>query len=241
MKFLIIFFAISLSLVVTAQGDSELYLTSNFEQAQKGDYVIVSQGKNLTLFHILAKVQNKVTIEEITIPGTFASSIISWTDWLFQGAPRNTSWIHYQIDLNNGMLSPYFSFTKGGWFKHAEGESFLQTLLQLKFYPLPDTHRKKIGHHPRAAEDKRKIWQPPLTVNGVKMDAAFNAYYTYWPEDGTFLSGKEIEIYLPVDSAAYPSYFPYWLQIKGVVGPAKARIVDSGKNALSPVKSPFQI
>ena len=32
----------------------------------------------------------------------------------------------------------------------------------------------------------------------------------------------------------YPSYFPYWLQVNGVAGKAKIRIIDSGSNLKSP-------
>ena len=51
---------------------------------------------------------------------------------------------------------------------------------------------------------------------------------------GADLSNKTIEIYLPRNSQIYPTYFPYWLQVNGVAGKAKIRIIDSGSRLKSP-------
>ena len=47
-----------------------------------------------------------------------------------------------------------------------------------------------------------------------------------------------IEVYVPHESNKYPAYFPYWLQISGMVGKAKVRIVDSGSQLASPARAP---
>ena len=62
----------------------------------------------------------------------------------------------------------------------------------------------------------------------------FNAWRTRWIKDDSELSGKVIDIYLPKDADKHLSYFPYWLQISGVVGKAKVRIIDSGLGLRSP-------
>jgi hypothetical protein len=73
-------------------------------------------------------------------------------------------------------------------------------------------------------------------VDGNNIPAVpFEAWQTHWPKDGTDLSGKSIEVYVPQENDKYPSYFPYWLQISGMVGNAKVRIVDSGSYMNSPM------
>jgi hypothetical protein len=47
-------------------------------------------------------------------------------------------------------------------------------------------------------------------------------------------SGKSIEVYVPHENNKYPSYFPYWLQISGLISNAKVRIIDSGTGMISP-------
>lgn len=212
-------------------------LKSNLQQAEIGDYIVIAQGKTLTLFHIFAKSGKKLTVEEVTIAEPIACKYVkSWKDWITSNAPHNTSWVLYQIDLDQGTLENYYSFTKQGYFIVPQAENFLQTLLHLKLEPIPDANRRKAGMKPKASPvDNRPLWQPKMVVEGrVIDDVAFNAYETEWPKDGSPISGKAIEIYIPKEHGTYPAYFPYWLQVKGVFGPARVRIIDSGKNMISP-------
>lgn len=218
-------------------AEGELLLKNNMEKAKNGDYLVIAQGKTYTLFHIF-DVKNKVlTIEEVSIPSQTACQVVtSWRGWFEESAPKNTSWVIYQIDLNSGEMKNYFSFTKNGWYIIPEAENFLKTLLDLPLTPIPVVERRKIGNRPSGgAFDKRKLWQPKMVVEGeVKAGTEFDAYTTEWPRDGGPLSGKSIEIFLPKDTGLYPSYFPYWLQVKGVLGPARVRIIDSGSSLKSP-------
>lgn len=203
---------------------AESFLLQNLQKAKGGDYVVIAQGKNYTLFHILNANPDLLTIQEITIPATMAAQqVTSWPAWVQKRAPCNTSWVQYQIDLNRGELKNYYSFTKQGWFTVPETENFFETLLKLDLTPIPAAQRKKVG-------SSRALWEPKMVINGqIHPEVHFNAYSTTWPKDGGFLSGKVIEIYLPEDSTNYPAYFPYWLQTQGIIGQAKVRIVDSGR------------
>lgn len=113
-----------------------------------------------------------------------------------------------------------------------EANNILSKLLNLNLKPIPYSQRKKIGGRPTTASN---LWQPPIVVDGRKIEGvAFDAWRTYWPKDGSDLSGKMIEVYVPEENDKYPAYFPYWLQVSGFIGKAKIRIIDSGTKLISP-------
>lgn len=202
----------------------ESLLKNNLSKAKVGDYAVIAQGKSYTLFHILSTQNQLLTVEEVTIPSSIASGIVrSWRSWLENKAPQNTSWVQYQINLQNDEINNYYSFTKNGYFTVPEADNFLATLLKLNLTQVPYEEMRKVGR-------LRKVWQPKMVINGeIQENVFFAAYSTRWPKDGGPLSGKLIEIYLPHSEGDYPSYFPYWLQAKGVIGPATVRVIDSGK------------
>jgi hypothetical protein len=216
------------------QADS-LMLRDNLQQARPGDYLVIAAGKTNSLMHIYAKKDNIVTIEEVVIPETKCLTPFVWKAWLVQGAPGHTSWVMYDIDLKTGEMLRYYSFTKRGWFDIPDADNFLSKLLNLRLTKIPDQLRRKVGAKPFSSNDRRPLWQPRLVLEGQLIkNVPFNAWKTQWPKDGTDLSGKTIEIYLPYDNQLYPSYFPYWLQINGVIGKAKIRMIDSGRSLVSP-------
>jgi hypothetical protein len=217
---------------------AELFLRENLQRAQPGDYIVISSSKTQTLMHIYAKQDQILTVEEIAIPENKRLSNVSWKEWVRQGAPKNTSWVMFDIDLTNGQMIRYYSFTKKNWFNIPDADNFLSKLLNLKFIKIPDSARKRIGSKPLGL---RPFWQPRMVVEGQSIkDVLFDAWRTKWPRDGSDLSDKTIEVYLPRDSQRYPAYFPYWLQINGVIGKAKIRIIDSGSQLQSP-KTPLPI
>lgn len=227
----IFFYTLSLS------AAERLLLKENFRQAQPGDYVVIAQGKSYTLFHIFDRKDSQVTVEEVTIPSTRnEQEISSWKGWLESGAPGNTSWVHYWIDLDSGEMTHYYSYTKCGFYIVPEAENFLYTLLHLPLAQLPANERRKIGPPPRSDEpDRRTTWQPQMVYEGKNIEGvSFDVFTARWPSDGGPISGKNIEIYLPHDQGRYPAYFPYWLQVRGTLGQAKVRIIDSGKGLISP-------
>lgn len=202
-------------------------LLSNLQRAQKGDYIVTAQGKNITLLHIYDVKDNVLTIEEITAPAQRVQCT-PWKQWIRQNAPYNTSWVMYAVDLKTGKMLQYYSLTKNAWYDMQQADSFLTTLLNLDLQPIPDKYRKKMGN-------SRKFWQPRMIVEGQEIPGVeFAALRTTWPKDRTDLAGKTVDVYLPQQSEKYPAYFPYWLEISGFVGNAKIRIIDSGKGMTSP-------
>lgn len=213
---------------------SNLFLKDNLRMAKKGDYLVISSNKTNTLMHIYEKESPFLVIEEIAIPDCRTPKNINWKEWVSNNSPENTSWVMFEIDLDTGKMTRYYSFTKNGWFEIAEADNFLSKLLTLKFTFLPDSARKRIAPRPFSGEGKQ-LWQPPVVVEGQLIRGVpMNGWRAKWPQDNSDLSGKVIDIYLPVDHDSYPSYFPYWLQVNGAVGKAKVRIVDSGFSMKSP-------
>lgn len=223
-----IFFLCLLLCSASLRGE-EFLLKHNLRQAQSGDYIVSSQGKSITLLHIFAKRGDRLTIEEVSIPQARAKqSVSTWRTWFESGAPGNTSWVVYEIDIDSGAMLRTFSYTKNSWYEVPQAENFLGTLLNLELFPIPYEKRRKVGF-------SGTYWQPQMVVDGEVIEGvSFDAFKTRWPKDGSQLAGKTIEVYLPHETERYRSYFPHWLQISGVIGKAKLRIIDSGSNLPSP-------
>ncbi|MBB64095.1 MAG: hypothetical protein CMO81_03435 [Waddliaceae bacterium] len=215
----------------------EDFLRRNLRKAKKGDFIVTSQRKNITLIHIHSKSEKTVVFEEISIPSHLAPrNDVNWAAWVQEGAPSHSSWIMYEVSLTSGRILEFFSFTQNGWKDIPSEDNFISVLLNMKFNKIPMDKRKKIG--PRSGgsyKDARKPWNPPMRVNGEFIKGVpFDAWRTTWPKDGTDLAGRDVTIYIPQDSDRYPSYFPYWLEISHAVGSVKVRIIDSGTGLESP-------
>lgn len=224
------------------EAKADLLLRDNLKRAQKGDFIVTAQSKAYTVFHISDKAEDILTIEEITVPtGKIPQNNFSWKEWVRQGAPHQTNWILYKVRLASGEILESYSVSKKMWMEMAQVDNFLPTLLNLKLTLIPEQERKKVGPQPSGGggPDFRKVWQPKMVLNGTTIPGVkFQAWRTHWPKDNSELSGKTIEVYIPEESDKYPSYFPYWLQIKGNVGAATLRIVDSGNGMASPGRMP---
>lgn len=238
-KFLfVVFFFLASSLFA-----SEFQLKWKLAEAEPGSYLVLEQNKNFTFFHIHSKSADYVVLEEVSIPAAhFSRETMKWKEWFEKGAHGHTSWMMSQVNLKTGMFEETFSFSHKGWIDMSDSDTFFTTLLNLPFYEVPEAERKKAGTPGYNKVDMRPIWNPRLIVDGKALpDVSFSAFRTRWPSDGTELSRKLIEIYLPNapegSEITYPLYFPYWLEVEGKFGCARARVVDSGVEALSPKKN----
>ncbi len=225
MKYLIPF------LLVLSSLFGNLNLKENFKTSKAGDYVIAQFGKTNTLLRVVDISGDTLRMEEVTAPTHLRFD--NWEQWLSSGADGHTSWVTFEVDLKSGNLSDFYSFTRGCYLKIPSSENFLSTLLSLDFEKIPVNKMKMAG--------TKKIWQPELFFNGEPIkDVFFEAWKTRWPADDSELSGKSILVYLPEQGSPYPSYFPYWLEITGVVTKAKVRIIDTGHHLKSPIDTYLQ-
>ena len=227
-SFYLVIFSIFLLLNITplCAHDSLLF---RLQEAEKGDYVVTSQNKSFTLWHVIDHHTDSLIIEEVTLPKkTWNKLSLTWKEWLAKKAPKNNSWVMYELDLKTGKILEYYSFTRRAWIDTNISAEFLHSLLKLSFLPVPRSQRKNlgIGGH---------LWQPPLTVEGERVrQATFEAWSAKWPKDGSELANKIMEAYFPEKSKDYPYYFPYWLWVKGQYGRIHMRVYDSGKHMSSP-------
>jgi len=207
-------------------------LSEAFTKAEVGDFVVFAEQKHLTLFRIAASTEDEIAIEEITIPASLIDlTAVSWKKWLEEEAPHYSSWTVTRFEKKSGTLISCLSKVNHEWIENKPLFVFLPTLFQLPLVPVPKDEQKRIGPAPMAGEiDRRKLWVPKVIVNGKELlpPPPFEVYRTKWPKDGGELSEKTIYLYFPVSKEAL-SYFPYWVEIVGIVGKVKLRVVDSGK------------
>lgn len=211
-----------------------LILRENFKKAEKGDFLVAMQGKVLTLFRIEKNENGQLLLEETSIGSSFfKQQNMTFRNWFEKGASGFTAWHLYEIDLASGKMLKSYAFINDQWIEKPVSNSFLPTLLNLELVKIPLNQRKKIGRTSKNGEPL--YWQPKLQFEGQCMqNISFDAWLAKWPNDKSELSLKTIEMYTPEDSTLYPAYLPYWLEVGGMVGNAKIRMIDSGKNLNSP-------
>jgi hypothetical protein len=211
---------------------SALVLRDNLALAEKGDYIVTLQNRNFTVLVVTDKQGQTITIQEVTVPDETRGTNTDWKRWVETNAPGNTSWVMYTIDIPSGNMMQYYNFYYQTWYDMSEANVFLSKLLNLELTRVPNSQRKKVG-----ASHGKRLWQPPLVVEGSQIfHVPFDAFTTHWPKDGSPLSDRKVQIYLPEENSKYPSYFPYWLEVSGGMGKAQVRIVDSGRQLISPRK-----
>jgi len=203
-----------------------LYLRENLMRTEKGDYLVALRNKNYTVILIQDKDEHSLRIQEVTIPQQkFPKEQKTWRAWLSAGAPNHTAWVAYTVDLETGNLRDYYSFMHKSWMNLSETDNIFSQLINLPFHPLPHHKRRFVGQ----SDGTRRLWHPRMVVEGnVVPGVTFEAWEGRWPSDQSQLSGSVVQIYLPQKGKRYPDYFPYWMQVKGTVGKAQLRIVDSG-------------
>lgn len=239
MKRFFITFLVLCSFASAAYAESRMKLKEKLSEAIPGSYLVIEQNKTYTFLHVFDKTDRTLVIEEVSIPAArFAQNGMNWKEWFESGAPGHTSWMMSQINLQTGQFEETFSYTHQGWIDLSDSNPFLTTLLNLTFYEIPESQRRRIGRPPpHHKADTRPFWNPRLIVdNEIIAHSPFIAWKGRWPADGSDLSRKIIEIYLPYpqQNLNCPTYFPYWLEVEGKIGSAKVRVIDSGMDAASP-------
>lgn len=211
-------------------------LKERFATAEAGDYLVLLQNKNYTFLHVKAWSTDYVVVEELSVPGAVRPEG-SWRGWFQEGGRGATAWTLLFIDSRQGTIEGAYSLIQSGWLDTSSLDPFFATLLHLSFAPIPEVERKRVGSRPlHEKTDQRSFWTPRLIVDGVwHKQVPFTAWRAKWPADGSELSRKLLEIYLPEqERSSYPTFFPYWMEIEGKGGGTKIQVVDSGSGVSSP-------
>lgn len=217
--------------------------SQKLQEAEKGDYIVATINRIYTVLIVREKMGNTLSIEEISVPKAAVMSQKpwrGWRSWVESDAPGHCTWVLYTFQLPSGALEGCYNYARHSWARGSQASSFISTLLGLQLRRLATKEMKKVGPKPPpGAPDRRKLWQPRMIFEGQTIPGVpFSAWFTRWPNDRSELSGRQIILYLPESSTYYPAYFPYWLQIRGFLGKAKVRIVDSGRGLHSPKPLP---
>lgn len=218
-------------------GLQSLTLKSKFTHAETGDFVVCESKGVMTLLFIKSADPRVLILEEITFPKKAKPKrvgIQGWQQWLASGAPGHTSWVALEIDLEETGIMECFSYTRDAWLSLSTNDSFLLHLFDLTLDKIPDHERKKIGPPPEKHPDTRKIWEPPLVIDGKKQShRAFDVYRVEWPKDDTPLSQKQVEIYFNQKDKLFP--FPHLLRVRDTNNLSVSfYMIDSGKGLTSP-------
>lgn len=209
-------------------------LRDNLQRAHAGDFLVISFCRHYTLLHIYDKQPGRLLIEEMIVPVSRMPRHLSWREWARQGSPCATSWSYFSLAMPSGQVQETFSRIQHRWLDPAQTQNVLMTLLNLSLQPVPEWQQRRIGPKPQGAIDQRPYWQPRMIVNGqVIPQVPFAAWSATWPQDGGELSGKNIELYIPIENEKYPAYFPYWIQIEGMGGQGTLHVVESGRDLVS--------
>ncbi len=204
-------------------------LLDRLERAKNGDFTVLEAGKTITLLAVRAKTERSLVIEEISAPAdVVVKKNGTWGEWVKTHAPGHTSWSMMEIDLKTREIVECYSFSKSAWIS-LHKEHFLLGLLQLPLTPVAANQRRRIGPLPQEGEaDRRGIWNPPLMIDGKKLDhALFDVFQALWPQDGSELGGQTVSLYFDVGRQ---SLVPSWIQVDTAHATASMRAIDSGKN-----------
>lgn len=217
---------------IFAFATSPIFFKDRLLQAKKGDYILTEHDQIYSLLCVSSIYEDKLILHEISIPQT--KKPISIKKWAENNFANNTLWNVYEIDLKKSSLIEAYSYTRQNWLKTDHQDLFLINLLTLPLHPIEESQRRKIGPPPISGIDMRKIWNPPVYIEGIKKSLPLTPYSTYYPKDASLLSGKKIELYFDKNSP-----FPYWIDIKNSAASLSIKIIDSGKNLpINPQKVP---
>lgn len=225
-------------LTTTFSLKSENNLIFNrLKKAQTGDFVVYEEGKSIHLLAIHEMNREYALFEEIVAPKQLTikdKKWVNWTEWALNKAPGHTSWTLIEIDLERLEITECFSFTKNCWLSLSSSESILHHLLSLNLKSIHPDQRKKIGQSISEGPDLSKTWHPPIIIEGKVVPRAETlAYSAKWPDDGSLLASKAIELYFYDKTPSFP--FPHWLQITDDSKASfKLRGIDTGSGFLSP-------
>lgn len=216
-------------------------LSKKLENAKPGHYILSEQNGNYSMLLVRENNSQKLLLEEITIPRKELNlKKRSGKEWLAKGAPGNTSWILYKLDLKSKKIDYAFSHTRHSKLYLDQGEHYLAQLLSLPMKKMQNHKRKKIGIEPAPGEaDTRAVWNPPKMALGKPIKGhPFDAWHGTWKKDGSQLSNCGIDLYFDAQESDFP--FPHWIEIASAHYNFKMRVMESGNDAQSPKNIPLK-
>ncbi|MEI8300874.1 MAG: hypothetical protein WCG10_04600 [Chlamydiota bacterium] len=202
-----------------------------------GNFIVTEHQKNLSFLRVHSFLDSSLFLEEINLPIHLApKKPIFWDEWVEAKAPGHTSWLLYQINLDDCKILDCYSFSRQSYIALSDGQSFLSRLMTLPLTQIALSERKRIGPPPtNDMPDTRKLWNPPKIYHGQKIkNPHFEMLQASWPKDESEFSGKLINLYFDQDHPEFT--FPYWIEIGDGYNLFQMHAIDSGKCLIFPYK-----
>lgn len=202
-----------------------------FIKGNPGDYSVYQNGSSVTILNIHSKELPFIIFEEITMPKSIYENVKGkdLNTWVNNKAPGSTCWTLMEINLNTLEVTGSYCLSRKSHLYINKEDTLIASLLNLDLTPVKEEELSRIG--PRRGEkvDSRPLWKPSMFVGGKKKEPKkMDVYQSNWENDGSALSGKQIQLYVLND---FP--FPYWIQVDGSIGSKKMIAIDSGSNLIS--------
>ncbi len=232
MRWYLVFFLFIFSELKSLEPIS--YLGTQLQKAQEGDYIVTLQSGNYSLLYVQACENSQLLLQEINVPDLRINpKTINWQKWIQEDAPGHTSWLLFEIDLQEGRLLESYDTGRGEWM-HLQGENHLLVkLLHLSMKPLQERERRRIGPPPPDGEtDHRAVWTPPQVFENTSGKSPTVVWRADWPSDQSPLSGCRLDLYYDTKHSDFP--FPISIDIQSSHYKAHVRVVKAGKQLKAP-------
>ena len=210
---------------------SSLTLSDKLYEAKEGDFAVSMINKSYTLIHIVKKKGSILLFEEISVPVSCMKGSPNWRQFMQNNAPGAIAWVLYEVDLKSGSMLECYSVLDEAFFDVTSFDHILTKLMHLPLSRLDEKEQRHIGS--ATDVDTRKVWKPVQVFEQAKVkDPKFDVYKATWPDDGTILSHKSVEIYFDAKRSDFP--FPFWMQVKDASDASfKVPTVDGGRGLKS--------
>ncbi len=185
---------------------NEIYaqtIADRLEYLSKGDVVIFDLHNSIAAVEVCDTHEDTAELRVLSATKDVLSrhNCTNYIEWHAKGCKDAQFDERLTIQVQKGVI--------GSTLTHAK---WLETLLQLELYKIPNFSRRRGGAAPMSGEiDLRPIWNPPLVVFGEKTKGDCEAFSTKWPEDDSPLSSRVLILYFPKSPLTVQA-FPYWIE-----------------------------
>lgn len=209
------------------------FLAQQLQKARPGDYIVTNQLGSYSLLYVQSCENSRLIVQEITIPDPLVNSKMNWREWVRTSAPGHTSWLIFEIDLQEGRLQESYDVDRREWLFLQGEDHLLVKLLNLPIKRLPEPERRRIGPPPSAGDpDHRAVWSPPQVFENCKDKSLTSVWQAQWPSDQTLLSGSKLDLYYDLRNNDFP--FPVGIDIQSTHFKAHVRVVRAGRDLKVP-------
>jgi hypothetical protein len=184
---------------------------------------------NYSLLYVQGYENHRLILQELSIPESLVNpKTMDWEEWMRASAPGHTSWLLFEIDLQDGALQESYDVSKKEWLYLQAEDHLLVKLLHLPMRRLSDQERRRIGPAPLAGDpDNRAVWNPPQVFEHSTGKSHTSAWRAVWPPAQSLLAGCSLDLYYDTRQSDFP--FPISIDIQSPHYRAHLHVVKAGK------------